>query len=63
MKRMPHMGDAGDYSSTIHYLRAVQAAGTDDAPAVMAKMRSISPDDTSLKVNRCFIPHTSSLCP
>ncbi|MBR0668630.1 ABC transporter substrate-binding protein [Roseomonas hellenica] len=37
--RMPHMGDAGDYSSTMHYLRAVQAAGTLDAAAVMAKMR------------------------
>ncbi|HEX3863675.1 MAG TPA: ABC transporter substrate-binding protein, partial [Stellaceae bacterium] len=27
MKRMPHMGDAGDYSSTMHYLKAIQAAG------------------------------------
>lgn len=38
MRRMPHMGDAGDYSSTMHYLKSVQAAGTDDASAVMAKM-------------------------
>ena len=28
--RPPHMGDAGDYSSTLHYLKAVQAAGTVD---------------------------------
>src|SRR6266481_5797727 len=28
MKRAPHMGDAGDYSSTMHYLRAIEAAGT-----------------------------------
>lgn len=37
MKVMPHMGDAGDYSSTMHYLRAVEAAGTDEAQAVMKK--------------------------
>src|SRR3978361_783303 len=39
MKRMPHMGDAGDYSSTMHYLKAVQAAGTKEAGAVMSTMR------------------------
>jgi hypothetical protein len=27
MKRMPHMGDAGDYSSTMHYLKAVSEGG------------------------------------
>lgn len=43
--RMPHMGDAGDYSSTMHYLRAVQAAGTLDAAAVMAKMRDTPVED------------------
>lgn len=45
MKRMPHMGDAGDYSSTMHYLKAVQAAGTDEAGAVMAKMKATPVDD------------------
>lgn len=45
MKRMPHMGDAGDYSSTMHYLKAVQTAGTDDAAAVMAKMREMPIND------------------
>jgi branched-chain amino acid transport system substrate-binding protein len=45
MKRMPHMGDAGDYSSTLHYLKAVQAAGTDEAGAVMAKMRELPVND------------------
>jgi branched-chain amino acid transport system substrate-binding protein len=45
MKRMPHKGDAGDYSSTMHYLRAVQAAGTDDAAAVMAKMKETPIND------------------
>ncbi len=45
MKRMPHMGDAGDYSSTMHYLRAIQAAGTDEAHAVMSKMREMPIND------------------
>ncbi|HKX41053.1 MAG TPA: ABC transporter substrate-binding protein [Burkholderiaceae bacterium] len=45
MKRMPHMGDAGDYSSTLHYLKAVQAAGTDEAGAVMAKMKATPIND------------------
>ena len=30
-KRMPTMVQAGDYSSTMHYLKAVKAAGTDEA--------------------------------
>ena len=42
---MPHMGDAGDYSSTLHYLKAIAAAGTDDAKAVMAKMRETPVND------------------
>ncbi len=42
---MPHMGDAGDYSSTMHYLKAVEAAGTADAQTVMAKMREMPIND------------------
>jgi branched-chain amino acid transport system substrate-binding protein len=45
MKRMPHMGDAGEYSSTMHYLKAIAAAGTDDAQAVMRKMRDMPIND------------------
>lgn len=45
MKRMPHMGDAGDYSSTLHYLNAIKAAGTDDAKTVMAKMKEMPVND------------------
>ena len=30
-KRMPTMVQAGVYSATMHYLKAVKAAGTDDA--------------------------------
>jgi branched-chain amino acid transport system substrate-binding protein len=52
MKRMPHMGDAGDYSSTMHYLQAVQAAGTDEAQAVMGKMREMPINDFFAKNGR-----------
>ena len=52
MKRMPHMGDAGDYSSTMHYLKAIEAAGTDEAQAVMSKMREMPIDDFFAKNGR-----------
>jgi branched-chain amino acid transport system substrate-binding protein len=52
MKRMPHMGDAGDYSSTMHYLSAIKAAGTDDAQTVMAKMREMPVNDFFAKNGR-----------
>jgi branched-chain amino acid transport system substrate-binding protein len=41
VKKMPTSTQAGDYSSTMHYLKAVQAAGTTEANAVMAKMRDL----------------------
>lgn len=44
-KRMPTMVHAGDYSSTMHYLNAVKAAGTDEAKAVMAKMKATPVND------------------
>ncbi|HYZ62674.1 MAG TPA: ABC transporter substrate-binding protein, partial [Acetobacteraceae bacterium] len=43
--RMPTMLQAGVYSSTMHYLKAVQAAGTNETGAVMAKMRSMPVQD------------------
>ena len=43
--KMPTMVQAGDYSSTMHYLKAVQAAGTDNADEVMKKMRSTPVND------------------
>jgi branched-chain amino acid transport system substrate-binding protein len=52
MKRMPHMGDAGDYSSTMHYLKAIEAAGTDGAQAVMSKMRELPINDFFAKNGR-----------
>ena len=39
MKKMPTMVQAGVYSSTLTYLKAVQAAGTDNADAVMAQLK------------------------
>lgn len=45
MGRPPQMGDAADYSATLHYLNAVKAAGTDAASSVMAKMREMPVDD------------------
>ena len=52
MKKMPHMGDAGDYSSTMHYLKAIEAAGTDEAQAVMSKMREMPINDFFAKNGR-----------
>ncbi|HRV77865.1 MAG TPA: ABC transporter substrate-binding protein [Thauera sp.] len=39
-KRMPTMVQAGQYSSVLHYLRAVQATGSDEAGKVMAQMKA-----------------------
>ena len=47
--RLPSMLTAGVYSSTLHYLKAVQAAGSDDAKAVMAKMREMPVNDVMTK--------------
>jgi branched-chain amino acid transport system substrate-binding protein len=44
-KRMPTMAQVAVYSAIRHYLRAVEAAGTDEAKAVMAKMREIPVND------------------
>src|SRR5215475_4977596 len=42
---MPTMVHAGVYSCVRHYLRAVQAAGTDNAKAVAVRMRQLRVDD------------------
>jgi branched-chain amino acid transport system substrate-binding protein len=47
--KLPSMLTAGVYSATLHYLKAVQAAGTDDAKAVMAKMREMPVNDVMTK--------------
>ncbi|UWU77710.1 ABC transporter substrate-binding protein [Bradyrhizobium huanghuaihaiense] len=45
VKRMPTMNQAATYSATLHYLKAVQAAGTKDTKTVMAKMRELPVKD------------------
>jgi branched-chain amino acid transport system substrate-binding protein len=42
---MPTMWQAGVYSSVMHYLKAIKAAGTDDPLKVAAKMREMPVED------------------
>jgi branched-chain amino acid transport system substrate-binding protein len=44
-KAMPTMIQAGAYSATMHYLKAIQAAGTDNAEAVIKKMKDTPIND------------------
>ena len=50
--KMPTSTQAGNYSSTMHYLQAVKAAGTTDTKAVMAKMRETPINDFFAKNGR-----------
>jgi branched-chain amino acid transport system substrate-binding protein len=43
--KMPTMVQAGVYSGVLHYLKAVEAAGTDDSLKVAAKMREMPVED------------------
>ena len=43
--RMPTMVQAGDYSAVLHFLKAAEAAGTDDGLKVMAEMRALPIQD------------------
>ena len=52
MKRMPTQIQAADYSATMHYLKAVQAAGTDETGAVVKKMREMPIEDFFAKNGR-----------
>ena len=49
MKKKPNSNHASVYSSTLHYLKAVQAAGTDDTAAVMKKMQEMPINDMFAK--------------
>lgn len=51
-KLMPNMMNAADYSAALHYLKAVQAAGTDEPKAVAAAMRSLPINDPTIKNGR-----------
>jgi branched-chain amino acid transport system substrate-binding protein len=44
-KKMPTMVHAGIYSSVLHYLNAVKAAGTDDTATVMTQMKKTPVND------------------
>jgi branched-chain amino acid transport system substrate-binding protein len=44
-KRMPTMVQAGQYSSVMHYLKAVKTTGTDDTAKVMAEMKKTPVND------------------
>ncbi len=46
---MPNAVQAGVYSAVLHYLKAVRAAGTDQADAVMTKMREMPIEDMFTK--------------
>jgi branched-chain amino acid transport system substrate-binding protein len=48
-KNAPTMIQAGMYGATLHYLNAVQAAGTDEADKVMAKMHEMPVNDFMTK--------------
>ncbi len=52
MKKMPTMMQAAVYSAVLHYLKAIQAAGTDEAQAVMAKMKATEVNDAVVRKGR-----------
>ena len=52
MKRVPSAVQAGTYSSVTHYLKAVKAAGTTDAAAVMKVMKDTPINDMFAKNGR-----------
>ncbi|PWC39480.1 ABC transporter substrate-binding protein [Azospirillum sp. TSO35-2] len=47
--KMPSMIQTGSYSAVRHYLKAIEAAGTDEAKAVMVKMRETPVNDAFAK--------------
>ncbi len=47
--RMPTMAQASVYSAVRHYIAVIAAAGTDEAKAVMAKMRELPVNDFYVK--------------
>jgi branched-chain amino acid transport system substrate-binding protein len=46
---MPTMNHAGTYSATLHYLKAMQKAGTADVDAVVKEMRAMPVEDQTAK--------------
>ena len=58
--RMPNMIQAGTYSSTLAYLKAVKAAGTKDTEAVAKKLKELPVDDQFAQGARCW--RTAAWC-
>ncbi|HWZ07837.1 MAG TPA: ABC transporter substrate-binding protein, partial [Bradyrhizobium sp.] len=52
---MPTMIQAGLYSATMHYLKAIEAIGTDDSAKVMAQMKATPINDFFAKNGRIRI--------
>ena len=50
--KVPTMIHAGTYGAVTHYLKAIAAAGTDEAKAVVAKMKEMPVDDFMTKHGR-----------
>ena len=53
INKMPTMWQAGVYSSVMHYLNAIKAAGTDDPLKVAAKMREMPVEDFFSRNGNC----------
>jgi branched-chain amino acid transport system substrate-binding protein len=51
-KKMPTMMQAAVYSAVLHYLKSIQAAGTDNAETVMATMRRTEVNDAVVRKGR-----------
>ncbi|MGO4507906.1 ABC transporter substrate-binding protein [Bradyrhizobium sp. MOS001] len=51
-QKVPTMIHAGTYGAVMHYLRAVQAAGTLDGPTIAARMRAMPVNDFMTKNGR-----------
>lgn len=52
--RMPNMIQAGTYSATLSYLKAVKAANSKDADAVAKKLKELPVDDFFGQAARCW---------
>jgi len=50
---MPTTIQAGLYSAVMHYLKAIEATGTDEAPQVIAQMRATPINDFFAKGASC----------
>jgi branched-chain amino acid transport system substrate-binding protein len=51
-RKIPTMANAGDYGATLHYLKAIKEAGTDEAQAVVRKMKELPVNDFFTKGGR-----------